>query len=177
MTRKEDIVREIDSLKDKLQHVEGKKTEVYSRIVGYYRSVNNWNKGKKEEYKHRQTFTIDNPAVEKLDEKMNVQTKEVPVSDAVVQTSTPFNITINDRGEAKTYKLFYSENCPGCPPVKNYLRQLNMDGEEIDASTDEGFAQAIKHQITGTPTVLFLDGRGEIVNKAFNTTQIETAIA
>lgn len=34
----------------------GKKTEVYSRIVGYFRPVHNWNKGKREEFKDRKTF-------------------------------------------------------------------------------------------------------------------------
>jgi len=32
--------------------------EVYSRIVGYFRPVSNWNKGKKEEYKDRVTYDI-----------------------------------------------------------------------------------------------------------------------
>lgn len=30
--------------------------EVYSRIVGYYRPVAQWNKGKKSEYKDRRKF-------------------------------------------------------------------------------------------------------------------------
>ncbi len=34
----------------------GEETEVYTRIVGYYRPVNNWNRGKKSEYQDRQTF-------------------------------------------------------------------------------------------------------------------------
>lgn len=34
----------------------GKETEIYARIVGYYRAVRNWNKGKKEEKKHRVAF-------------------------------------------------------------------------------------------------------------------------
>jgi anaerobic ribonucleoside-triphosphate reductase len=33
-----------------------KETEVYARIVGYYRAVRNWNAGKKEEYKYRKDF-------------------------------------------------------------------------------------------------------------------------
>ena len=37
-----------------------KKMEVYSRVVGYYRPVEYWNKGKKEEYKKRKTFKVDN---------------------------------------------------------------------------------------------------------------------
>ena len=31
-------------------------TEIYSRVVGYFRPVSQWNKGKKEEFKKRKTF-------------------------------------------------------------------------------------------------------------------------
>lgn len=33
--------------------------EVYSRVVGYFRPVNQWNKGKKEEYSERKTYMFD----------------------------------------------------------------------------------------------------------------------
>ena len=36
------------------------KCEVYSRVVGYYRPVNNWNLGKMEEYRQRKTFKVNN---------------------------------------------------------------------------------------------------------------------
>ena len=36
----------------------GAATEVYSRVVGYFRPVKNWNKGKKEEFKERKTFKV-----------------------------------------------------------------------------------------------------------------------
>jgi len=42
----------------------GQKTEVYSRIVGYFRPVNNWNAGKKQEFTERKTF-VENKALEK----------------------------------------------------------------------------------------------------------------
>jgi anaerobic ribonucleoside-triphosphate reductase len=34
----------------------GAKTEVYSRIVGYFRPVQNWNVGKREEFRQRRSF-------------------------------------------------------------------------------------------------------------------------
>jgi ribonucleoside-triphosphate reductase len=37
----------------------GEETEVYSRIVGYYRPVQNWNLGKKSEYRDRKLFKAD----------------------------------------------------------------------------------------------------------------------
>ena len=41
-------------------HICGCKTEVYSRVTGYYRPVSNWNKGKQEEFKDRKRFTVPN---------------------------------------------------------------------------------------------------------------------
>jgi len=32
--------------------------EIYSRVVGYYRPVQQWNEGKQEEFKHRRTFKL-----------------------------------------------------------------------------------------------------------------------
>jgi ribonucleoside-triphosphate reductase (formate) len=37
----------------------GEEAEVYSRIVGYYRPVQNWNNGKKSEYHDRKIYTLD----------------------------------------------------------------------------------------------------------------------
>ncbi|MDD5727202.1 MAG: anaerobic ribonucleoside-triphosphate reductase [Victivallales bacterium] len=34
----------------------GEKTEIYSRVVGYFRPVADWNKGKREEFKERKTY-------------------------------------------------------------------------------------------------------------------------
>ncbi len=33
-------------------------TEVYSRVVGYFRPVQNWNAGKKDEFKNRRTYSL-----------------------------------------------------------------------------------------------------------------------
>lgn len=37
----------------------GKTMEVYSRIVGYFRPISNWNGGKKEEFKDRLEYNVD----------------------------------------------------------------------------------------------------------------------
>ena len=54
----DDINKQIKTLKDKLNRVQGTRTEVYTRIVGYYRSIKNWNKGKREEYNYRVPFSM-----------------------------------------------------------------------------------------------------------------------
>ena len=45
----EDIEKDLAAAREALSSVKGTPAEVYSRIVGYYRSVRNWNKGKREE--------------------------------------------------------------------------------------------------------------------------------
>jgi ribonucleoside-triphosphate reductase (formate) len=37
----------------------GQKCEVYTRIVGYHRPVQNWNRGKREEFKDRKEFSLN----------------------------------------------------------------------------------------------------------------------
>jgi ribonucleoside-triphosphate reductase (formate) len=37
----------------------GRASEVYSRVVGYLRPVNQWNEGKVEEFRFRKTFKLE----------------------------------------------------------------------------------------------------------------------
>ena len=37
----------------------GAETEVYSRVTGYFRPVKNWNRGKREEFKDRKTYSLE----------------------------------------------------------------------------------------------------------------------
>ena len=61
MTAQEKAVIEdkIATLKEEMKEVKGTKTEVYSRVVGYLRPVQAWNKGKKEEYGMRKSFNVE----------------------------------------------------------------------------------------------------------------------
>ena len=45
----------------------GAKTEVYSRITGYYRPVQNWNDGKLQEYANRTEYDIEHSVLKKQD--------------------------------------------------------------------------------------------------------------
>jgi ribonucleoside-triphosphate reductase len=58
MRGRAELERRLAELKGELGHVEGSQTEVYSRIVGYYRSVRNWNAGKREEYASRLAYAM-----------------------------------------------------------------------------------------------------------------------
>ncbi len=42
-------------------------TEIYSRVVGYYRPVQNWNKGKAEEFKHRASIDPNHPVKKRIE--------------------------------------------------------------------------------------------------------------
>ena len=57
MRTKEVIDADILKQQIELDAVKGTKTEVYTRIVGYYRNVDNFNIGKKEEYRERKAYT------------------------------------------------------------------------------------------------------------------------
>jgi len=53
-----EIDNKIKELKEQLSEVEGTETEIYTRIVGYYRPVKNWNKGQAAQRSHRVNFDI-----------------------------------------------------------------------------------------------------------------------
>ena len=61
MPNKEELQKRITEIKEELKDVHGSKCEVFSRVVGYMRPVQNWNKGKKEEFAMRKTFDIEHP--------------------------------------------------------------------------------------------------------------------
>ena len=61
-TRLAEIEAEMESVKKDIAECKGTDCEVYSRIVGYYRNVRNWNKGKREEYGERRMFVEDDSA-------------------------------------------------------------------------------------------------------------------
>lgn len=58
MSEQERAVKEakLAELKEELKNVRGPECEVFSRVTGYYRPVQSWNKGKKEEFALRKKF-------------------------------------------------------------------------------------------------------------------------
>jgi ribonucleoside-triphosphate reductase len=57
----EQVEQDLARAREALSSVEGTPAEVYSRIVGYYRSVRNWNRGKREEYGERKLYDLSLP--------------------------------------------------------------------------------------------------------------------
>lgn len=145
MNAKEQIKNEINELKDELNNVQGTETEIYSRIVGYYRSVKNWNKGKKEEYKYRKQFNKRDP--KDCCKEQNVEAVEAVETKAMVE-------------ESAEYLYFYRDTCPNCPPVKALLEDVELRGQDVNVDTEAGLELARKYSIMSSPTVVFLDNAG-----------------
>ncbi len=141
MNRIEEIDRRIAELKSELERVEGTPTEVYSRIVGYYRPVKNWNKGKREEFTERASFTTAEERAERIKDPPHTDREEHP----------PAYDRITD------YLYFFRSSCPNCPPVATALKELGIPGSDINVDTDEGFSEARAHNVLASPTVIFLD--------------------
>jgi len=141
MNRIEEIDRRIAELKLELERVEGTPTEVYARIVGYYRPVKNWNKGKREEFTERASFTTA--------EEKGKRIQDPPHTDRVEHPPAYERIT--------DYLYFFRPSCPNCPPVAAALKELGITGSNINVDTDEGFAEAQAYNVLASPTVVFLD--------------------
>ncbi len=89
----------------------GKDTEVYSRITGYYRPVQNWNEGKSEEFKERKTYDI----------KHSMLTRGM--------------------GEEDELLLFTTKTCPNCRIAKAALDKSGIKYRVVDAEENPQLAK------------------------------------
>ncbi len=97
----------------------GAATEVYSRITGYYRPVQNWNDGKTQEYKDRVVYDIDK-SVLKTSHAINKEeacaceaaAEEATVTLVTTKTCPKCKIAVAemDKRGIKYTKLFVEEN-------------------------------------------------------------------
>jgi len=152
--RKESIERRLVELREELAKVRGTSTEVYARIVGYYRSVKNWNAGKREEYGQRKLFGLKG-LEERLGREMQVRMDEAKPAEAPAAATGSETI----REDPKAYLLFTRELCPNCPPVKAYVKDLGIEGLMLDVDTEEGLSAARKYGVMASPTVIFFDSQ------------------
>jgi hypothetical protein len=151
----QEIDRELSVLDEKLKNVKGKDTEVYTRIVGYHRAVTNWNKGKREEYKDRVTFSMNPGQIsERMKKKADSVQEKLREKEEKIKAD---NIAF--------YKFFSSQVCRNCPPVKDYVKNLTIPGEEVDVTSDLGLDSARKYDVLSTPTVILFNKNEEVVQK------------
>lgn len=160
------IEDDIARTKEALSQVRGTETEVYARIVGYYRSVRNWNKGKKEEYNHRKQFVYEQTPSHKL---TGTEEKSGKAEQASAQQTVQSSNGIH-------YEFYARKTCPNCPPVKEYLQNCPVEGTYIDVDTEEGFEKARQLQILAAPTVVVFNAQGNEIARAHTAQELNSIL-
>jgi len=133
----------------------GEKTEVYSRITGYYRPVRNWNDGKTQEYKERTVYDVASSKLEK-----------VPMSEQVAET-----IDFSACGVSKVEELmlFTTKTCPNCSIAKEMLDQAGLGYKVIDAEENRQITR--QYKVMSAPTLVVQNG--ESVEQILNLSNIK----
>ena len=117
----------------------GEKTEVYSRITGYYRPVQNWNDGKAQEFKDRVTYDISHSVLKKKTCDCAHDDKQAEVK---VSGNTPL--------------LFTTKTCPNCKMAKRILDAAGVKYIAIDAEEQKDLT--VKYNVKKAPTLLVPNG-------------------
>lgn len=128
----------------------GGKTEVYSRITGYYRPVQNWNEGKTKEFKDRKVYNIETSVL---------KPKEIHYNEAQPQEEVS--------ASKDQILLFTTATCPNCKMADSMLTKAHVDFEKVDAEAHAELSQ--KFNIRQAPTLVVLhDGNVEKYTNASN---------
>ena len=117
----------------------GKTTEVYSRITGYYRPVQNWNDGKREEFKDRKVYNIENSKFTAKKEQACECKESVSVDTTI---TTPI--------------LFTRNGCPNCKTSKLMLDKAGVIYDVVNA--EENKELTVKFGVKKAPTLLVPNG-------------------
>ena len=129
----------------------GEKTEVYSRITGYYRPVQNWNDGKAQEFKDRKVYDV----VHSTFHGSHVITAEEEQG------------TVPAGGEDRTL-LFTTKTCPNCVIARKALEEAGIACEIVDAGEQKDLVK--QYGVMQAPT-LVVTGNGK-VEKVANASNI-----
>ncbi len=129
----------------------GKPAEVYSRITGYYRPVQNWNDGKAQEFKDRALYDIgksklthSGPNMDGLKAiKENVY-KNVPAGEPIVSAGDAPNI------------LFATPTCPNCKLAAALLDKAGVPYVKMIAEEHPDLVE--KYGVKQAPTLVLTNG-------------------
>ena len=116
----------------------GQRTEVYSRITGYYRPVQNWNDGKTAEFQDRKTYIPETSVL-----KSNI------ISEQEIT-----NVSLHD--VCDTIILFATKTCPNCKMAKMLLDKAGIEYRVIDAEEDVEMTK--KYDVRKAPTLIVPNG-------------------
>ena len=124
----------------------GETAEVYSRITGYYRPVQNWNAGKTQEYKERKEYDVEHSVLR--------HDGPIPEVKAEPVQETP---VVEESGENRAI-LFATPTCPNCRIACSYLDKAGFAYEKLMA--EENADLAIKYGVKQAPTLVIVSGAG-----------------
>lgn len=147
----QEITAKIADLEAQLAHPVQHQTEVYTRIVGYYRSLANWNAGKREEYDHRVTFAEDDARIDEALKKAEARFPELKSTTATAAAGE----------KAASYIVFLKKHCPNCPAMKAKLPEISVAGTVYDTDSDAGMEAALQWDIYATPTLILQNAAGQ----------------
>ena len=133
----------------------GAVTEIYSRITGYYRPVQNWNDGKLQEYENRTEYDVAASCLKK------------PVSSIVTLSGSKELPEISIESPENIKYLFTTKTCPNCRLAKTYLE--NEKYVIIDA--EENIELAARYGVMQAPTLVEVNG--ESFKKYVNASNIK----
>ncbi len=129
----------------------GQPAEVYSRITGYYRPVQNWNDGKLQEFSQRKTYDIANSSYHGVNQHI---VSDTCCGEQDVRVQADPNFKKND-GEIL---LFTTKTCPNCKMAKMMLDKAGIRYTVIDAEEQKDLTQ--KFGVKKAPTMLVANGQG-----------------
>ena len=116
------------------------RTEVYSRITGYYRPVQNWNDGKAQEYKDRLVYNIENS-------KLNKAEKAVAKEEKACECKSSANDGVY---------LFTTATCPNCKIACSLLDKAGVAYTKLLANENKELVEEIG--IKTAPTLVIIEG-------------------
>ena len=128
----------------------GKKAEVYSRITGYYRPVQNWNDGKAQEYKDRLVYDIENSHLTHMGPVREGQKPGRPAF-------TPESPESGADTEARVL-LFKTPTCPNCKAAGAILDKAGVSYTLLNAEEEPALVR--KYDIMQAPTMVLVKGNG-----------------
>ena len=140
----------------------GEKTEVYSRITGYYRPVQNWNDGKAQEYKDRVVY-----AEEKLTGKQPLYLNAECEAQSADEMQNAECRMQNEAAAPEQLLLFTTKTCPKCRMAKMFLDQAGIRYETLLAEENSELAKA--YGIKEAPTLVVIKGdSAELISNPSN---------
>ena len=129
----------------------GERTEIYSRITGYYRPVQNWNDGKAQEFKDRKVYDIGHSHLT----HQGVLHPDVKPEQTAAPAEEP---AANACG---TVKLFATRTCPNCKQAEKLLAEAGIPFTRLLA--EENGDEAARLGIRQAPTLVVGDGEDKYV--------------